>query len=310
MRPSLHVNVQIDLERIGDNARKIRQRVGVPLIAVVKADAYGLGIVPVARALATNVDEFCVFSLSEAVDADLARSHHKPIMVLRPDENLTAADFIAQAARPAVWDADRAAALRDARPILSVNTGMQRFATPADQIDAVLNAGGCDEAFTHAARLGQIDQFLTLMGGRGLRLHAAGSSLLHEPLARLNAVRPGLALFRGAVRVSTRLLEVRPSKGPVGYSGFATSHHGVIPVGYFNGFRAGPCLVNGRIARAVEVGMQSAYVECSANDKAGDEVVLLGDVITEAEIALAWESSPQEVLVRLCATGNREYVGE
>lgn len=309
MRPSPHVSVRIDLDRVRANAKSIRQRAGVELIAVVKADAYGLGIVPVARAIAAQVDEFCVFSLSEAVDAELAKCN-KPIMVLHPDANLTASDLVAQRARPAVWDAARAAALREARPILCVDTGMQRFACPADQVDAALKAGGCEEAFTHAARLGQVDQFLSLVGNRGLRLHVAGSSLLHEPLARLDAVRPGLALYRGAVRVATRLLEVRQTTGPVGYSGFAASWHGVIPAGYFNGLRPGPCQINDRISRIVEVGMQSAYVECGANDRAGDEVVLLGDVITKAEIALAWESSQQEVLVRLCAVGKREYVGE
>ncbi len=303
------MSVRIDLDRVRENAKAIRQRAGVGIIAVVKADAYGLGIVPVTRALAAHVDEFCVFSLSEAIEAELAKSN-KPIMVLHPDANLTASDFIAQRARPAVWDVALAAALREARPILCVDTGMQRFACPADQIEAVLKAGGCEEAFTHASRLGQVDQFLSLVGNRGLRLHVAGSSLLHEPLARLDAVRPGLALYRGAVRVATRLLEVRQSNGPVGYSGFAASWHGVIPAGYFNGLRPGPCQINDRVSRVVEVGMQSAYVECGAHDKPGDEVVLLGDVITEAEIALAWESSQQEVLVRLCAVGNREYVGE
>ncbi len=83
MRPSPHVTVRIDLDRVRANARAIRQRAGVPVIAVVKADAYGLGIDKVARALAASVDEFCVFSLSEAIEADLAKRFNKPIMVLR-----------------------------------------------------------------------------------------------------------------------------------------------------------------------------------------------------------------------------------
>ena len=65
------------------------------------------------------------------------------------------------------------------------------------------------------------------------RLHAAGTALLGIPEARLDAVRPGLALYRGAVRVSAPLAEVHASAGPVGYSGFtpSTGRHGVILAG-------------------------------------------------------------------------------
>ncbi len=308
MCPSPHVSVRIDLERVAANAQAIRQRAGVPVIAVVKADAYGLGIERIARAVADIVDRFCVFSLAEAAEAGLFKAFGKPVLVLCPAASATASDFVTQGARPAVWDEASAGAWRDARPILSVDTGMQRFSCAAEEIEAVLKAGGCDEAFTHAIRRGQVDQFLSLVGGRGLKLHAAGSSLLEEPLARLDAVRPGLAIYRGAARVATMLREVRDTRGPAGYSGFAARRHGVIPAGYANGLAVGPCLINGRISRVVEVGMQSAYVECAVADKPGDEVVLLGDIITEAEIALAWGSSPQEVLVRLCAAGVRDYV--
>ena len=44
---------------------------------------------------------------------------------------------------------------RDARPILCVDTGMQRFACAREQIDDVIRAGAIDEAFTHAVTLEQ-----------------------------------------------------------------------------------------------------------------------------------------------------------
>ena len=308
MRPSPHVRIRVDLGRVAKNARAIRRRCLSPVIAVVKSDAYGLGIERVATAIAAEVDEFCVFSFAEAADSELWRKTQKPILVLGPDTSVSPADYVAHHARPAVWDVARATALRDARPVLSVDTGMQRFACSLDQVDAVLEAGRCNEAFTHATRLGHIEQLLSRLGGRGLRLHAAGTSLLEEPLARLDAVRPGRALYEGAVRVSVPLVETHSTSGPAGYSSFAAARHGVILAGYSNGLRPGPCLLNDRITRIIEVGMQSAYIEIAAQDAVGDEVVLLGDIITESEIALSWQTSPQEVLVRLCGAGVREYV--
>ena len=53
-RPS---RIVVDLSAVGDNLRAIRARVGVPVMGIVKANAYGHGLVPVARHLeACGVD--------------------------------------------------------------------------------------------------------------------------------------------------------------------------------------------------------------------------------------------------------------
>ena len=49
--------------------------------------------------------------------------------------------------------------------------------------------------------------------------------------------------------------------------------------------------------------MQSAFVELGPNDRVGDEVVLLGDGISEEDVAEAWGCGRQEALVRLCSGG-------
>src|SRR5207237_3292243 len=115
-----------------------------------------------------------------------------------------------------------------------------------------------------------------VLGGRGLRRHAAGSALLDEPEAHLDLVRPGLALSRGAVAVRTRLVEARDTRGPAGYTGFTARRHGVILAGYSNGLRPGPCLVGGVRRRVVEVGMQSAFVDLGDEGAVGERVTLLG----------------------------------
>ena len=50
--------ILVDLDRIAGNLRAIRAHAGVPVMAIVKANAYGHGLVPVARHLqAVGVEE-------------------------------------------------------------------------------------------------------------------------------------------------------------------------------------------------------------------------------------------------------------
>jgi alanine racemase len=288
----------IDHNEVRRAAIRIRRQTGVEVLAVVKANAYGLGVDGVVEAIGDCVDGFYVLDLQEAMDARLWDRTGKPAIALLGASN-DPKDWLKAHVRPAVWDVERARQLREARPVLAVDTGQQRFACSLNQVADVIRAGAIDEAFTHATTLQQVNQLVEAVSPRGMKLHAAGTALLHEQSAWLDAVRPGLALYESAVRVSARLLEVRDSHGPAGYSGFIAERFGVIRMGYTNGLRKGPCLVNGQRSHVLEVGMQSAFVEVSASTKAGDEVVLLGDGITPQALAAEWKTSPQEVLVQM-----------
>jgi alanine racemase len=268
-----------------------------------------LGAAKVAAALADVVDQFAVFSPDEARAIDLWNRTGKSALAIGPPQWDDPAEYRSHHVRPAVSTIEQARALRSACPVLCVDTSQQRFACPIDQVDKVLKEGGCNEAFTHASRLDQVRILKEAGGGKVARMHAAGSSLLDQPDAWLDAVRPGLALYRGAVRVTARLLETHKSSGPAGYGGFIAPFHGVILAGYSNGLRPGPCLVNGRPSQILEVGMQSAFVETASHDRPGEEVVLLGDTLLEDPIAAAWNTSPHEALLRLASAGVREYVG-
>ncbi len=303
------MHVRIDLARLRRNVQDITSKTAADLLAVVKADAYGLGLAQIAPAIADLVTSFCVFSLAEAASPNLWDLSKKPILVLGPPSTLDPNDYLPHHARPAVANPEQAAALQKARPLLSVDTGMQRFTCPPNLIDQTLRAGQCTQAFTHAIHPYQAQLLQELTAGHNLYLHAAATALLDDPSTHLSAVRPGLALYRGAVRVSTPLVEARDSTGPAGYSGFVVPRHGVILAGYSNGLRPGPCLINSRPTRLLEVGMQTSFIELAPTDKVSDEVVLLGDSLSEAQVAAAWNTSPQEVLVRLCGAGERHYVG-
>lgn len=302
---SSHVTVHIDLDRVRSEAEGIRRRTKVDLIAVIKADAYGLGAGFVADALAGVVQGFYVFELAEARDIELKR-YARPILSLLDDMD-DPVPYEELGVRPVVWTADRASALRRARPVLSVDTGQQRFACEAEAVDRIVKAGSIDEAMTHAKDLAQVKRFLEATSAYSLRRHAAGSGLLDEPAAWLDAVRPGLALYEEAVTVTTPLVDARDSKGPAGYGGFVTQRHGVILAGYAHGLRQGVCVINNQRRRIVEVGMQTAFVELGAKDRVGNRVTLLGETLRPNEVATHWHTTPQEVLVRMCAMGPRSY---
>lgn len=316
MSPSPHVSVVVDLARVRASAGRIAAATGVPVIAVVKADAYGHGAAAVADAIGELVSDFYVHDSAEALAADLFGRTGKPSIAL-----LSAwtdpADFRAANIRPVVWEIAQAAALRNADPVLSIDLGQQRFACPPERIADAITAGAIREAMTHASRLDQAERFGALTdpfasepqqsGDRPFRRHAAGSALLAHPAARFDAVRPGLALYAGAASVTTPLVQATDAAGPAGYTQFQVARFGVIRCGYSNGVRAGPCLVNGRESRILEVGMQTAFVEIAPTDRRGDAVTLLGDSLAAETVAAAWHTSPQEVLVRLCGAGVRTH---
>ena len=76
-----NTHVTIDLDIISENFRAIREKSGVPAMAVVKADAYGHGAVRVARALEPDCAFFCVSSVAEAVELRQA-GIVKPVLIL------------------------------------------------------------------------------------------------------------------------------------------------------------------------------------------------------------------------------------
>lgn len=300
--PTKHVDVHIDLDQVCRSAQQIRQRTRVPLLAVVKADAYGLGAVAVSQALADIADEFVYFTLEEA------REVGRPGIVLGPPD-AEPQEYAALQVRPAVSSYDHARRYARVPSALSVDSGMQRFGCQPPDVEPLLRLCQATDLMTHAPNAGAADLLRSLAPQHDLRRHAAATSLLDAPAAWLDAVRPGLALYLGAVRVSTRLAAVRETSGPVGYTGFEAPRVGIVLLGYSNLAAPAVVLVNGRRERLLEVGMNTAFVSLSGPAQVGDEVVLLGDDLSEHEVAKSLAVRPHEVLVRYCSMGPRRYSG-
>jgi len=129
--------LEVDLDAVRANAAEIRRHLPAEtrLCAVVKADAYGLGAVEVARALYGHVDLLAVTSLAEAIE--LRRAEVKgDILVFTPLREGQAELFRRHRLTATVDAMAPLTELAEAGPIptpcqIKVNTGMNRF--------------GCDE---------------------------------------------------------------------------------------------------------------------------------------------------------------------
>lgn len=297
---SRNITCVIDLDRVRAAVERIRAQTGVRLIAVIKADAYGLGAARVADAIAGVADELAYFSVSEA------REVGKPGIVIGPPEG-DPAEYRELRLRPTVStieDAERFAGMQLA---VSVDTGMQRFGCDPRDLAEIMRTARPVEIHTHAGNLDAIERLRIVAGGYGRPLLGASTSMLDAPSAWLDGVRPGVGLYRSALRVATQLHSVRETHGPIGYTGFHAPRVGILLAGYSNGLQSAPLLINGRRQRFLEIGMNSSYVSIDARDRTGDEVVLLGDGVTEAEVAQALNIREHEVLCRYGAMGLRHY---
>lgn len=297
---SRYIHVAIDLDRIRANAEAIRAKVGVPIIAVIKSDAYGLGALRIADVLRSVVDDFAYFAVDEA------RAVGLPGLVLGP-ANAAPEAYRELALRPTVSTLAEADRYRDLPMAANIDTGMQRFGALNEVAQSLLDAPGVTEAFSHGTHAHTASRLREAVGRRALRCHAACSAMLDDATTWLDAVRPGLALYRGAVRVTTRLTYVRDVHGPAGYTGFEASRIGLFPAGYAEGLAPGIAIVNGRRQRIVEVNMNATYVTLDPSDGIGSDVVLLGDTLTEDDVADHWRVRPHEVLCRMTAMGRRDY---
>ena len=133
--------IEVDLAAVARNARRIHRWCGRPLMPVIKANAYGHGLVPVARRLAETegVTGLCVGNLREAVALRKA-GLELPVLNLGPftaaeAEVIVALDIAQSVFTEAVAALDRAAAAqgRAAAVHVKIDTGLGRIGMPHDR---------------------------------------------------------------------------------------------------------------------------------------------------------------------------------
>ena len=225
----LRTNVcEIDLEAIRNNVRVMRAHIAgdAKLMAVVKADAYGHGAIPVARAaLQAGAQALAVAIPEEGIELREA-GFDVPILVLGAIEPQAAEAVVRHELMQTVFEEGSVRALsaageklgRDAQVHIKLDTGMNRIGLrDADEVRALvrlidalsgIRLTGC---FTHmatadgddsAGTLAQLSRFETLCGAireehpEPITRHAANTaSIFRYPQAHMDMVRGGIALY-------------------------------------------------------------------------------------------------------------------
>ncbi len=132
--------VKIDLDIIRANFDAVQRKVGVPVMAIVKADAYGHGAVQVARLLEGKCAFFGVSSMLEALELRQA-GLKTPILILGQTPISAFPLAIREGIRPAIFHYEAAVALSKAAQEVglpapfhfAVDTGMSRIGFQATQ---------------------------------------------------------------------------------------------------------------------------------------------------------------------------------
>ena len=235
---------EIDLDAIAFNVQAFQRHVGdrVKVIAVVKANAYGHGAVPVARAaLQAGAAMLAVHRAIEGVELRQA-GIAAPILVMGYTP-ASGAPLVAEwQLTPSLITLEFAQALaQSARDLgttipvhVKVDTGMSRFGLMPPEVVAFLLAlrqlpgVALEGLFTHFATADWADQgearsqlavfkeVLAAAAGAGIDIplvHAANSAAtMRLPEAHFNAVRPGISMYgMDASSEWPPVFEIRPA---------------------------------------------------------------------------------------------------
>ncbi len=221
--------LEISLGALRHNAGLLRDLVGARRAAfVVKGNAYGHGLIPVARAIEPFATRLCVYTIEEALGLR-AGGIGAPVLVLGPIPPEALDDALAANVEFALWSAGPfarrvcAAAHKrrqSAAVHLKVNTDLNRLGfEPHELVDALEDLLRLPEIvvagiFSHLASaeeldspytmhqlaaferaLGQAQPLLDRRSLRPLRHIAASAAAMLWPQTRLDMVRLGIALY-------------------------------------------------------------------------------------------------------------------
>ena len=234
--------VKIDLDVIARNFAAIQKKAGVPVMAVVKADAYGHGAVQVARLLEGKCAFFGVSSMLEALELRQA-GLTTPILILGHTPPAAFADAIRLGIRPAIFRYSDALALSEeaekqgvkAPFHFAVDTGMSRIGFQATQEAADICAkiaalpglqpeglfshfatADCEDLSRSREQISRFDAFDAMLKQRGIQIpirHLDNSAGLMNFDHHYEMVRSGIVTYGlyPSNEVSEDLLPLTPA---------------------------------------------------------------------------------------------------
>lgn len=324
---------QVGTANLKINCDYIRSKVGDKLIcAMVKANAYGVGVPYVVTALKGKVDYYGVSCVGEAKEV---RRYDKdtPILVVgktHPSELkwCSTHNVRVSISNQKEW----VECVKKGYPIkvhIKVNTGLNRYGISSisalkamlDDKQTVVTIEGI---FTHFATKSADEAYITTqfetfqcfvaMMPKGTIAHCANSyTTLHLPEYQLDMVRVGYALYnevQPVVSIKSKIIEIQTlEKGDT--LGYDRTHKakgveriGVVPIGYADGLDR---RLSNKFAlwtgghRADIVGnicMDVCFIRLDEHDKLGQEVEILGPHLHYNDYACVLGTSNYDVMLK------------
>ena len=340
--------LSIDLDAIATNWRALDRASGsgTQTAGVIKADAYGLGLGPVAQCLAkAGVRRFFVAAAEEGADA-------RAVLGPGPQINILSGHMAGDTAL--LRGADLTPMLNSVEQVtrhlealqghafgIQLDTGMNRLGLEEAEWEAVapyvLEAGpellmshlACADDPDHGLNALQLANFHAMTDGTGLpRSFAATGGILLGPAYHFDLTRPGIGLYggrpyEGALRVVSALLPVIQTRlvaegEPVGYSctwlAEKPSLIATVQGGYADGFLR--TLSNTAILWAGEepcpvvgrVSMDMITVDVTHLAAVPESLSLLGPMQSIDQLADTADTIAYEILTRLGPRLKRRYL--
>lgn len=339
----------IDLDALARNYRVLcEQSRGAEVAPVLKADAYGLGVAPVARRLwREGARSFHVARLAEGEALRRAVGPEAAIYIL---DGLSPGDegpLAASDLTPVLLSAAQVErARRWGRPVaLHVDTGMNRSGLTPGDLDT-LDPGALDVRLllSHLGSAADPDDprnALQLERFEAVRRRfpqvkaslAASAGIWLDAGYRFDQVRPGVSLFGGGPRetpdatlaavatLTAPVIDVRPVETGelIGYGSGRRAERpmrlAIVAAGYADGVirqsgGVGQAWLASALRPVVIVNMDLIAIEIGdASVSEGDEAELLGPHVLLDDLA-AWAGTvAHEILVRLSPRAERVYLG-
>lgn len=287
---------EIDLDVIKDNIRTLHR--SKDFMAVVKANAYGHGAVPVARAaLEAGATWLGVAIPEEGIELRNA-GIESPILLL--SESFHLYDVVRYHLTPVVYTRNNIIELPRDWPVhLKVDTGMHRVGCQPEEVSSLINLIDrrglrLQGLMTHLAgandsrQLAVFDSIIKdLHLGPKVLVHAANSNAVLQGIGKYDMDRCGIAMYSGAMKLKSRVGIIQRVEAGEGISyGWnyclkERGHVAVIPIGYADGvprrLKSTTVLINNRFrSTIVSVTMDQTIVDIGNNFSisVGDEVDL------------------------------------
>lgn len=295
VRDYYRVRADINLDAIFYNMCEIKKRLnpGVKIAAVIKADAYGHGALPVAKAIYEEADWFAVSNMEEALELRQC-GIEKPILTLGYTAPQQLSEAIQNEITLTLCDRESAEEISAAAQQLGktalvhikVDTGMGRIGFPAADSFAVIAAEAAKipnllatGVYTHFARADETDKSATRVqyekflafvavlrqqGLTGLLCHAENSAAILElPEYQLDMVRLGIGLYGmyPSAEVMPAEIKLRPAMEIKSHIAFVKT----VPAGTEIGYNATYVTKEPRMIATVPVGYGDGYPRALSN---------------------------------------------